>query len=416
MADTILLRRENRLPSRRKHLVMSLGLFAGLGLMLTGMTFGLGKPEDAISNGRVELGALPPPERLMDLRTASEENLPDLLTGAIPETLTGPDGPARSQPRPPGSGQTETITAAPKTIRINGEEVAIDDNGEIVGSVGTSSYSSVSTAQSKPIIPLPKAPIAGYARQGAYGPVPGRDPQGRTPFSAYSKPFTPQPGKKYVSLIIGGLGINAAQTDAAITRLPANVTLAFAPHSESLQAWVDKARLYGHEVILEVPMETLGSDPEASDYTLTSAASPQENLRRLDYLMSRAQGYFALTNYLGEKFTASETAVKPMMDQLYSRGLAFYYDGETARSKMIPVAVRSNVPIMTASSIVDSRLENRAIRSELDRLSASAATSNIPLGMGFSFDVTLDAIIDWEAGLNDKGLALAPASYALKSR
>ena len=102
---------------------------------------------------------------------------------------------------------------------------------------------------------LSQAPIAGLTAPGPGGaPLPIIAADGRTAADAYARPFTPN-GRPKVSVVIGGLGLNAQTTRAAIETLPGEITLSFAPYAEGLQGWIDLARAHGHEVLLETPME-----------------------------------------------------------------------------------------------------------------------------------------------------------------
>ena len=93
--------------------------------------------------------------------------------------------------------------------------------------------------------------------------------------------------------MIGGLGLNAKATRQAIEQLPADVTLSFVPYADGLQSWIDLARQNGHEVLLETPMEPADyPDNDPGPYTLLTGAQPKENLGKLDWLMSRADGIF----------------------------------------------------------------------------------------------------------------------------
>jgi len=76
-----------------------------------------------------------------------------------------------------------------------------------------------------------------------------------TPLSAYKRPFSAGSGKRPVSIIIGGLGVNRSLTNQAINELPADVTLSFAAHAPGLQNWINQARAKGHDVFIEPPME-----------------------------------------------------------------------------------------------------------------------------------------------------------------
>ena len=135
----------------------------------------------------------------------------------------------------------------------NGEAViTLPDGGSVSGSAPAAYTAPVHAAS-----PLTKAPIAGLSQPGSNGPLPMIAPDGRVPAQAYARPFRPN-GKPRVALIVGGLGLNAVTTRAAIERLPPEVTLSFVPYADNLQSWIDQARAQGHEVMLEMPMEPTG--------------------------------------------------------------------------------------------------------------------------------------------------------------
>ena len=118
----------------------------------------------------------------------------------------------------------------------NGEAViTLPDGGSVSGSA-PAAYTAPLHAAS----PLVKAPIAGLSQPGSNGPLPMIAPDGRVPAQAYARPFRPN-GKPRVALIVGGLGLNAVTTRAAIERLPPEVTLSFVPYAENLQSWIDQA-------------------------------------------------------------------------------------------------------------------------------------------------------------------------------
>jgi polysaccharide deacetylase 2 family uncharacterized protein YibQ len=252
--------------------------------------------------------------------------------------------------------------------------------------------------------PLPQAPIAGlYAPGPGGGPLPVIAPDGRNAAQAYARPFTAD-GRPRVALVIGGLGLNPQTTRAAIETLPPEVTLSFAPYAEGLQGWIDLARANGHEVLLEAPMEPV--DYPANDpgpYTLITANRPEDTVRKLEWLMSRATGYFGLTNYLGSRFVTNDLAMNTFTMALKSRGLAFIDDGQASlRGGPIPRA--------SADRIIDDELSAGAIDGQLKMLEAGAAGRGQALGSGFAYPVTISQVRTWAAGLSARGLQLAPAS------
>lgn len=250
---------------------------------------------------------------------------------------------------------------------------------------------------------LPQAPIAGLFAPGPGGPLPIIAADGRTPFQAYARPFAAN-GRPKVGLVIGGLGLNARTTRQAIEELPAQITLSFVPYADGLQGWIDLARSHGHEVLLEAPMEP--ADYPANDpgpYTLLAAASPTDTARKLEWVLSRATGYFGLTNYLGSRFLTSDAALAGFATALNTRGLAFIDDGQAARRGGGP-------PRASADRIVDDQLSETAIDQQLAALEAGASQRGQALGSGFAYPVTLTQVARWSEAVESRGYQLAPAS------
>ncbi|MDP3174080.1 MAG: divergent polysaccharide deacetylase family protein [Phenylobacterium sp.] len=256
--------------------------------------------------------------------------------------------------------------------------------------------------------PLPTAPIAGLSGPGPSGPLPIIGADGRTPFEGYARPFTPN-GRPKVSLIIGGLGLNAKATRQAIEGLAPEITLSFVPYAEGLQGWIDLARAHGHEVLLEAPMEpTDYPDNDPGPYTLMTTAPAAETVKKLEWVLSRATGYFGVTNYLGSRFMTSDPALAGFTAALSARGLAFIDDGQAARRA-------GGLPRASADRIVDNQLSEAAVDQQLAALETSAQQHGQALGSGFAYPVTLTQVARWSESVEQRGYQLTPAS-ALATR
>ena len=256
--------------------------------------------------------------------------------------------------------------------------------------------------------PLPAAPIAGLSAPGPGGPLPIIGADGRMPFEAYSRPFASN-GRPKVALIVGGLGLNAKATRQAIETLPPEVTLSFVPYAEGLQGWIDLARASGHEVLLETPMEPNDyPENDPGPYTLMAAGTSDETVKKLEWVLSRATGYFGLTNYLGSRFLTSDTAVGAFAAALRGRGLAFVDDGQAARRG-------GGLPRASADRIIDSEPSEAAIDEQLLAIEALALQRGQALASGFAYPVTLTQAARWAQSVESRGYQLAPAS-ALATR
>ena len=281
---------------------------------------------------------------------------------------------------------------------LEGEAVITLPNGATVSGNGAPV-----TAPRVAASPLPAAPIAGLSQPGPNGPLPTIATDGRVPAQAYARPFRSN-GRPRVSIIVGGLGLNAVTTRAAIERLPAEVTLSFVPYAEGLQGWIDLARAQGHEVMLEMPMEPSGyPDNDPGPHTLLASAEAADIQARMNWLRGRATGYFGVTNYMGDRFASSDAGMNAFMSILRQRGVAFLDDGSMSRR---PGAWAR----ASANRIIDDEQNPTAIVAQLNALEALAKGRGQALGTGFSYPVTVEAVARWTADMDARGLQLAPAS------
>ena len=144
-----------------------------------------------------------------------------------------------------------------------------------------------------------------------YGAIPKIAPDGMRPFRLYAHPREMPAGKDdapRIAIIVGGLGISASGTADALAKLPAPVTLAIAPYGADLDDLAERAQAGNHEVLLQAPMEPFDyPDNDPGPQTLLTSLTPEQNIDRLHWLMSRFQGYVGIVSYMGARFTASET-------------------------------------------------------------------------------------------------------------
>lgn len=284
----------------------------------------------------------------------------------------------------------------------------LPEGGTLGGNTGAAPGAAMpgaaATPPRNPAVALPIAPIAGLTQPSPVGPLPVIGTDGRTPYQAYSRPFTSN-GKPKVALVMGGLGLNAAATRAAIERLPPAITLSFVAYADGLQAWIDLARANGHEVMIEAPMEPMDAvNNDPGPYALLASANTTETTKRVEWILSRATGYFGVTNYLGGRFLTSDGPMTAFMMSLRQRGLAFVDDG-TASKKTLP-----GLPRISADTVVDADLSPESIQKQLVLLESTAGQHGQSLGSAFAYPLTLEVVNRWAAGLTARGYQLAPAS------
>ena len=267
---------------------------------------------------------------------------------------------------------------------------------------------------------LTKAPVAANTEDSPQGPLPKIASNGRKPLEVYGKSVslgTLHSDAPKIVLILGGMGLNEKLTRQAIGELPADVTFAFAPYGNNLQAQVDKARDEGHEVLLQLPLEPVGFpavNPGAK--TLLADGDVAANQESLAWHMSRFSGYAGVINYMGGRFLAAPTAVKTLLMELKRRGLAFFEDGSVPLSSTDQVAGMINMPVRHGAVVIDQNPDQAAIAAALQTLEEQASKGEIAIGTGSGLDVTIAAVRDWARDAQSRGIVLVPASAALKGR
>jgi polysaccharide deacetylase 2 family uncharacterized protein YibQ len=309
------------------------------------------------------------------------------------------DEPLRAAP----AGWREALKPAHGQPHIYKDVVRLSERPLAPGAAGALGGASTPTSAAVAGVGLPVAPIAGFYAPGPGGPLPIIAQDGRTPAQVYARPFTSN-GRPKVSLVIGGLGLNQRATRQAIETLRPEITLSFVVYAEGLQGWIDMARAHGHEVLLETPMEPLDyPDNDPGPYTLMADGQPPETVKKLEWILSRATGYFGLTNYLGSRFLGVDTAYNAFASSVKGRGLAFIDDGAAARRG-------GGMARATAERVIDDKLSGPAIDQQLMALEGGALQRGQALGSGFAYPITLEKVASWANEVEQRGYQLAPAS------
>ena len=244
-----------------------------------------------------------------------------------------------------------------------------------------------------------------------YGPIPIIAADGARPSEVYARLLkSGQSSAPRVALIIGGLGAASSGTAEALAKMPGAVTLAFAPDDNDLESLVARARDASHEMLLQVPMESIDypeTDPGA--HTLLTSLPAEQNIDRLHWLMSRFQGYVGIGNFVGGRFAASESALAPILRETAKRGLIYVDDGSSPRGITSQVPANT-LPYAKVEIVVDASPKAEDIDKALSRLEALARERGSAVGMGQALPVTLDRVARWAKAAATRGIVLAPIS------
>ncbi len=281
--------------------------------------------------------------------------------------------------------------------------------GVVIPAVTMVAFANIPEVKSE--TPLAKVPDLALVEQSPQGPLPKVGEDGRKSWQVYARPFKTRDARPRIAVIITGMGLSAAATEAAIKRLPGAVTLAFDPHAQGLDDWVFLARQAGHEVLLSLPMESAHFPAvDAGPYALKSSLNPEENLRQMELVLSRMSGYVGVATAMGSKFTADEKALKPVLEAVKNRGLMLIDSATTPHTKAARMATEIGLPRAVSNLVLDENLSKAAIDGKLAELEAIVRERATAVAVASPNPATLERIAVWVASLADKNLVLVPVT------
>lgn len=223
------------------------------------------------------------------------------------------------------------------------------------------------------------------------------------------EPVTP-PAASAVKLavVVRGLGLNQSATEAAITKLPAGVTLAFSPYARNLKTWVDRAKAAGHEVLVEVPLESKqfpAEDP--GPLGLLTTLELKDNTTRLEAILKASAGAIGVFDAQGTKFRESDSHITPLFTKLKEQNL-FYVQG----SPGVRVG-ETTIPTAVADVVLDERPFRAAIDARLDYAERLARYQGSAIASLNAKPVSFERLVLWMEQAQKKGVVITPISAVL---
>ena len=265
---------------------------------------------------------------------------------------------------------------------------------------------------------LPPVPAKGLVEKTRLGFLPRIAKDGRRPSQIYARKLDADisgaSAPVRIAIFVGGMGLSIKGTNAAIKRLPEQVTLGFAPYGKNLQSWIKKARDHGHEVLLQIPMEPYDfPDNDPGPYTLLTSLTAAENTERLRWLMTRFVGYAGVTNYMGAKFTAKKDSLRTVLAEFSKRGLIYVDNGASQRSKAKQVGREVGLGVSTADLLIDANPSEAAIDNALNQLEKIARRRGIAIGYASGLPISINRIVKWSKSLERRGIVLVPVTATI---
>jgi hypothetical protein len=149
---------------------------------------------------------------------------------------------------------------------------------------------------------------------------------------------------------------------------------------------------------------------------LSGGLDRAELLARLDWGLSRFDGYVGINNHMGSAFTRDAEGMRAVLGELRRRGLMFLDSRTIAGSVAGSLAAEMGVAHATRDVFLDNKRDVAAIRAQLAKAEQIAREHGSAVAIGHPYDATIQALSAWLPSLADKNIALVPISALAKGR
>ncbi len=218
-----------------------------------------------------------------------------------------------------------------------------------------------------------------------------------------------------IALVIDDLGMSRPRALRTIA-LPSPLTLAYLPYGHNLRQLADVSRQAGHELIIHVNMEPKDHDVNPGPKALLTSLSLEEVHSRLEWSLTRFDGYIGISNHMGSRFTEWPDGMETVIRILKRRGLV-YFDSVTSTKTVGPALARAHgIAYASRDIFLDHDRSADAITRQLARTERIARRRGYAIAIGHPYDVTLEALESWIPEAIKRGFTFIPLSTIVRRR
>ena len=222
-------------------------------------------------------------------------------------------------------------------------------------------------------------------------------------------------GHPMIAIVLDDLGIDQKRSRNAIA-LPGPLTLSFIPYGYNLPSLTQLARASGHELMVHVNMEPLDHDVDPGPNALLTSLKPMELRRRLDWALSRFEGFTGVNNHMGSRFTAWPDGMEIVMRTLNERGFLFL-DSLTNTKSIGPALARAfKTPFAVRDVFLDHDPTDEFVTKQLALTERLARRNGHAIAIGHPHDVTVHRLKQWLATIESRGFMLVPVSAIIRAK
>ncbi len=215
-----------------------------------------------------------------------------------------------------------------------------------------------------------------------------------------------------VVVIIDDLGLSEEAT-TQLANMPGPYTLAYLPYADNLETQTATIRQAGHELMVHLPMQSHRETADPGDNALLTGLDFNEFARRVEWNLSRFDGFVGINNHMGSKITEDPTLMVRVMARLRQGGYLFVDSLTTPNSVGRRAANALGVPFVARDVFLDNEQDLSYINRQLATLERIARLRGYAIAIGHPYEETLSALATWRQTLDFKGIELVPVSRVM---
>ncbi|MDT8345466.1 MAG: divergent polysaccharide deacetylase family protein, partial [Thermohalobaculum sp.] len=354
--------------------------------------------------GGVSLGTLPTPADAAPVPAASVDDARDQLAallGAAP-AISGARAALDPAAPPAQAPATAALAPDPAGAATAPAPAAVPDGAPQPAPV---------EPEVPAVAPAPAAPVPAAADPG---------PATAAPVLALAGPAL-EVNRRAVDLPAAAPAIAFIVSDAAepggitpdmLAGLPFPVTLGIVPGTEAAAALAVAAREAGHEVLVQLPTDSLGGRIGAEATLTADLGAAETSARALALLAALPQGV-AVSTYPGSG--AAGAATDALMALLAQHGFGYFESRAGAGGVAELGARRAGVPFAAADRTVQRRATRSQLTQQIDAAAADAARGQPQVVMIPATAEALRAVVGWSLERGGKARPV-PLSAVLQAR
>ncbi|MEG3617472.1 divergent polysaccharide deacetylase family protein [Magnetovibrio sp. PR-2] len=228
--------------------------------------------------------------------------------------------------------------------------------------------------------------------------------------------YAPPKGKPQIAIVIDDMGVDRRRSKIMWDRVPGPLTLSFMTYAKDLPQQTQAARAQGHELMLHMSMEPSSRSIDAGENVLLTAMPSGEIRSLANWGMSRFDGFVAVNNHMGSRFTEDARGMRVVLEEIQKRGLFFLDSRTSSRTVGRTVAREIGLPFLERNVFLDNANDPAKVLAQLYETERLAKKYGHAIAIGHPRDATIKVLKTWVQDAKERGFAIVPISTLMKKR